>query len=163
MKGGTCGILERVANRISDDRGLVGFALLAAVGTGLDVFLGIVPCTAAIVEDECKEDTGDGRYHEEAGEGFVLHGNTDDDRKRDHEDAREDHVLQGTLGCDINDRCIVRLLGACHDAGVLELDADCIDDGLCRLGNGTDGEACKEEDEHGAEECPDKDRVRMRD
>ena len=75
----------------------------------------------------------------------------------DHKGAREDHVLQRTLGRDIDDRCIVRLLGPCHDCRVLELDADCIDNGLCGLGDCTDGEACKEEDEHGAEECPDKD------
>jgi len=88
---------------------LVGLAALAAVGTAFNEFLRIVPCTAAVVEDECKEDAGDGCYHEEAGEGLVFHGDTDDDREPDHEDTGEDHVPERTLGRDIDDSRVVRL------------------------------------------------------
>src|SRR5208337_1457316 len=111
------GVLEWVAKRVADDGCLVGLAALAAVCTGLDVFLGIVPCTTAVVQDECKEDARDGSHHEETGEGFVLHGDTDDDREPDRKHARKDHVLQCTLGGDVDDGCIVRFLGACHDCG----------------------------------------------
>lgn len=46
-----CGVLERAADHIPDDRCLVGVALLSAVSTGFDVFLDIVPYTSVVIED----------------------------------------------------------------------------------------------------------------
>ena len=72
MKRGACSILEGIAQRVADDRCLVGLAALAAVGTTLNVFLRVVPCTAAIVEDQGEKDTGDGPDKEEPSERFVT-------------------------------------------------------------------------------------------
>src|SRR3954465_5287019 len=41
-------VLERIANRVPDDRRLVGLGALAAVRTRLDVLLGVVPGAAAV-------------------------------------------------------------------------------------------------------------------
>jgi hypothetical protein len=42
------GVLERIADCVADDRGLVGIRALAAQDAGFDVFLGVVPGAACL-------------------------------------------------------------------------------------------------------------------
>src|SRR5690606_36745997 len=79
------GVLERVADGVTDDGGLVRLGALAAVGAALDVLLGVVPCATGVGHEEGEEDTGDGGAGEEAAEGVEAHV-ADDDRREDGDD-----------------------------------------------------------------------------
>src|SRR5437773_2382562 len=57
------GVLERIADRVTHDRRLVGGAALPAVLTRLDVFLGIVPRPAAVVQHRGDQDAADRAHH----------------------------------------------------------------------------------------------------
>ncbi len=48
LRGRTGSVLERIAYRIADNSGLVGFTAFSAVRTALDVFLRIIPCAAGV-------------------------------------------------------------------------------------------------------------------
>ena len=82
---------------------------------GLDVLLGIVPGSSAVVQDKGHEDTSDGGNHEEGGHCLELQDKTDEDRERDRDDARKHHVLQGAPGRDVNAGGVVRLLRPLED------------------------------------------------
>ena len=64
VQAGAGGVLERIADRVADDRGLVHRVLgavgqlLAAVGALLDVLLGVVPGAAGVVERDGQDEAG---------------------------------------------------------------------------------------------------------
>src|SRR2546427_11025408 len=66
VQRGSGGILERVADRVADDGGLVRRTSFAAEIAGLDEFLRVVPCAAARVQDEGHEN-GHDRAHPDRG------------------------------------------------------------------------------------------------
>ena len=63
----------------------------------LDVLLGVVPRAAAVVQDGREHDARDRADHEHAGDGLGAEQQADDDRRRDRDDARGDHLAQGGL------------------------------------------------------------------
>src|SRR5215218_4793201 len=66
-------ILEWITHGVADDRRLVGLGTLAAVRSRLDVFLRVVPGTAAVVEETGHEDAGDRPHHQERRDRLRTH------------------------------------------------------------------------------------------
>src|SRR5215218_8917663 len=66
-------VLERITDGVADDRRLVGLGALSTIRAGLDVLLGVVPGTAAVVEEAGHEDAGDRADHQERGDRFRSH------------------------------------------------------------------------------------------
>ena len=162
---GPGGVLERIADRVADDGRGVGVgalaedvALVVLEVAGLDVLLGVVPRTAAVVEHGGEHDAGDRPDHQHAGDRLRPEQQPDDDRRGDRDDTRGDHLAQGGLRRDVDDPGVVRALGVVHDPGHLpELAADLDDDRLGRRADGPDGERAEEVDEHRADEGRDED------
>jgi hypothetical protein len=50
--------------------GFVRVRAFAAVSTGFNELLGVVPCPAAVVQDRCQENTSNGAHHQHGGHGF---------------------------------------------------------------------------------------------
>ena len=90
-------VLERIADRVADDRRLVRLGALAAVRAGLDVLLGVVPGAAAVVQEARHQDAGDRADHQQrrdrlgahelARPAEVLEEQADDDREEHDERA----------------------------------------------------------------------------
>src|ERR671912_2358378 len=102
VEGGARGVLERVADRVADDRGCVGVGLLAKhvpvsieQMARLHVLLGVVPRSTAVVQDGCEHDARDGPDHQHAGDGLGTEEEPDQDRQGDRHEARGDHLAQG--------------------------------------------------------------------
>ena len=96
----------RAVNGVLDLGAVFQRQVLAAVRAGFDVFLGIVPRAAAVVEEQRHENTDDSGYHEERGHGFGCdkglslcledtEDKADGQRRRNHEDAGGNHAAQG--------------------------------------------------------------------
>src|SRR3546814_185314 len=66
VHGGARGVLEGVADGVADHGRLVGLSTLAAVGTSLDVLLGVVPGTARVGHEDGEAEADDQRTGEEA-------------------------------------------------------------------------------------------------
>ena len=56
--------------RVASNRSLVRLAAFTTKCASLDVLLSIVPGTTRSVQEECHEDTSDGRKHEHRGNDF---------------------------------------------------------------------------------------------
>ena len=61
VQRGACRVFAGVADGVADNRGLVRGRAFAAERAGLNIFLGVVPGAAAVIEEERHEDTDDGR------------------------------------------------------------------------------------------------------
>ena len=70
VHGRAGGVLERVADGVADDGGLVGLGALAAVGAGFDVLLGVVPRAAGVGHEDGQREAGDQGTGKEAAEGI---------------------------------------------------------------------------------------------
>src|SRR5450830_2080619 len=134
----TGGVLERVADGVADDGRLVRqrlladhFAVVIEQVTRLYVLLGVVPGSAAVVENGGEQDAGDRTDHQQTSDGLVAEQDADEDRSGDGDDAREHHLAEGGAGRDVNDTGVVRAAGVIHDPRDLaELATDFDDDRL---------------------------------
>ena len=107
MQRGAGSVLERVADGVADDRRLVGLGAFAAVRAGLDVFLGVIPGAAAVVENGGHQDAGDGTDHQERRYRLSAHAELAEDeayqdRHADGQYARPDHLPQSAGGDDVD-------------------------------------------------------------
>ena len=136
----TGGVLEGIADRVADDRSLVGVAALAAHVATFDTLLGVVPGAARVRHEDRLHDTHDESSSEQATE--RMHApESRQDRSEDRDDARDDHLLERAIGRDLHAACGVRLDRTLHDVRVLaELTTDLLDHDEGRITNGTHGE-----------------------
>ena len=93
----TSGVLERVANGITDDASLVGIRTLAAAFTGFDELLGVVPETAGVRHEESEDNANDNRAAEETGQTGRTEEETNDEREYDSDNCRPDERLERAL------------------------------------------------------------------
>ena len=136
MQARAGGVLERVADRVADDRGGVRRRALPEDVPGvileptrLDVLLRVVPRAAAVVEDSGEDDARHRADHQQRGLGLGLEENADHDGSGDRKKPWRDHVAKRGRGRDVDDARVVGLLGAGHDPGVLaELRPHLLDD-----------------------------------
>ncbi len=174
------GILEGIAHGITDHAGLMRLALFTqdcsalietvnhltfgihAQVTCFDVLLGIVPCAAAVIEEEGKDDTTHRTDHQQARLGLGAEDDADGDRRQHGHDTRQDHGAQCSTCTDVHAARIVRVnavldsLG--HDLGILtELAAHLLDHALGRGANGADSQGAEEEDQGDANQARDED------
>src|SRR5204863_5948977 len=97
------GILVRVAHGVAGDAGLVSFAVFAAVVAFLDELLGIVPGAATGGHGNAHEETGDNTADQHAAEDFGSLGQGRDKDDGEHgQQCRDDHLLEGGLGHDVD-------------------------------------------------------------
>src|SRR6266702_1282900 len=155
------GVLERIADRVTHDGRLVGGAALPAVLTRLDVFLGIVPRPAAVVQHRGHQDAADGAHHQERGHRLgadvkPLEHEADGDRHPDREQARRHHLLERADRDDVHGAAVVGLGRPLEDAGVgLELATHLLDHVHRGLGDGADRQRREPEHQHRAEQTAD--------
>src|SRR5260370_23818179 len=125
MQGGTGGILEGIANGIAHYTGFMRLTLLAENNPGLiigvqdialgidaqeaslDILLGIVPGTAAVVQEERHYNAAHRANHQQARLGLRSQDHADQDRYHHSHYTRPDHRAQGATCADINTACIV--------------------------------------------------------
>ena len=162
-------VLERVANRVADYCGGMGWslfpkdiALFVLEQTALDVLLGVIPCAATVVHVAGHQDTANGAYHEESayyfwGDACVnvykAEEHTDDDRRKHYQEARCDHLAQAGLRGDIHTVPVVWLGCAGHNAWILaELAANLFDYAGCGFAYCSDSHCAEEVNKHCAQE-----------
>ena len=110
LSAGPGRVLERVADRVADDRGAVGIAALAAVVAVLDVLLGVVPRTTGVRQEVRHQLTGEDHRGEERAEGEVVDAEADDHGREHREQRRRGELTQRRRGADVDDRCVVGTL-----------------------------------------------------
>ena len=139
------GVLERVADGVADDGGLVGVRALAALVAVLDVLLGVVPRPTGVRQVVGHQLAGEDDGGEEGAEGRVADAEADDHRREHGEQRRGDEFTQRGLRADVDDRAVVGQLLAGHDLAVGELVADLLHDHAGGAADGADGERGEEE------------------
>src|SRR3546814_18123812 len=110
-------VLERVADGVTDDRGLVGRRSLATVVAVLDQLLGVVPGTTSVGEEDRHQGAGPDRAGEEAGQWPDTETEPDSDRRQDRQDAGCGQLAQGVLGDDVDDLAIFGTTRSLPDSG----------------------------------------------
>src|SRR5947209_5002421 len=114
-----CRVLKRVTNGVTDDTGLVGFALLAQNGAGwieainhlafsihaqvssFDILFRVVPRAATIVEEEGQDDTTHGTNHQHTGLSMRAQDGTNRDGSEDGDQAGQNHGTKRTTCADV--------------------------------------------------------------
>ena len=124
VERGAGGVLEGVADRVADDRRLVGLGALAAVVAVLDVLLGVVPRPARVRQVVGHQLAGDDHGGQERAEGEVVDPEADDHRREHGEQRRRGQLAERGGGADVDDGAVVGPLLAGHDLAVGELAAD---------------------------------------
>ena len=156
LRAGPGGVLERVADGVADDRGLVGLGALAALVAVLDVLLGVVPGPAGVGQEVGHQLAGEDGPGQEGAEGQVADGEADHDRRQHGQQRRGGQLALGGRGADVDDPAVLGPLGVVHDPGVLpELAAHLLDDGAGRAADGPDGQGREEEGDRAADQQPD--------
>ena len=96
---GTGGVLERVADGIADDGGLMRVRAFAAVRAALDILLCVIPRAAGIGHVYGEQDAGDEGASEQTAERGRAEQDADKQRADDREEAGNDQLAQcGTGG-----------------------------------------------------------------
>ena len=157
VEGRAGGVLERVADGVADDGGLVGLGALAAHVAVLDVLLGVVPGAAGVGQEV---------GHELAGEDGARPGSRPgrSSRCRSRRSTGVSTASSAGVassrsdggGADVDDRAVVGPLGVVHDPGLLaELAADLLHDDAGGAAHGPDGERGEQEGDRATDEQAD--------
>ena len=156
VEGRAGGVLERVADGVADDGGLVGLGSLAAFVAVLDVLLGVVPGPTGVGQEVGHELAGEDGPDQKGPEGEVVDAETDDDRAEDGQQGRGGQLPLGRRGADGDDLPVLGLLGVVHDPGVLaELAAHLLDHGAGRPAHRPDGQGREDEGDRAADQDAD--------
>eukprot|EP00760_Papus_ankaliazontas_P033540 PhM_4_TR640/c0_g1_i1/m.18751 len=132
VQGGARGVLERIANGVTDDSGLVDGGALAGPGNaaGFNVLLGVVPGATSVGAGDGHLHTGDEGTGEETGESLLAKEDARQDGREDDEAAGGDHLLEGGDRGDVDARLVVGVGVALLEPGdLVELTTD-LDDHL---------------------------------
>ena len=156
VEGGARGVLAGVADGVTNNSSLVGFALLAAEDAlVLNVLLGVVPGAAGVGHHDSKDKAGGDGTSEEAAEAVGADQETNGDGGEDGDGAGEEHLGDGGLGAERDAAGGVAgdALAALEEArDGAELPLDLNDDGTGSLADAEHGEGGEEVGEHGADE-----------
>ena len=137
IQGRTGGVLKRIADRVTHNRGLMRGRTLAAVMAFFDVFLRIVPGTAGVGHEDCQQNAGDERACEQTAERFRPKQKPDQQRNQNSHDARNNHLVKSCGGGNADAGGVIGLRGPFKDAGNLtELAANLFNHLVRRLGDG---------------------------
>ena len=112
----TCGVLVGVAHGVAGHSRFVGFRALAAVVSVFDVFLGVVPSTAAGTHGNSHEQTGDDGAHQQATQSRWAQDQADHDRGDHGQQAGDHHFFDGCSGQHVHSGVVLGLAGTVHDA-----------------------------------------------
>src|SRR3546814_11740592 len=96
-------VLERVADGVTDDRGLVGRRSLATVVAVLDQLLGVVPGTTSVGEEDRHQGAGPDRAGEEAGQWPDTETEPDSERRTYRHAGWYGRLAHGVLGYVLDD------------------------------------------------------------
>ena len=116
VDGRTGGVFVRVANGVAGHGCFVGFRALAAVVAVLDVFLGVIPGTAAGAHGNGHEQTGDDGAHQQAAQGRRPEDQADHNGRNNRQQAGDHHLFDGRCGQHVHSRVVLGLARAVHDA-----------------------------------------------
>lgn len=94
-------ILEGITYSIADDSCLVGIAALAALMTGFNIFLGVVPEAARIGHEQCQQQAGDDVAQQETANRLGAADDADYDGGKDAHQTGGNQLAQGAGGVDI--------------------------------------------------------------
>ena len=103
VEGRTRGILERIADGVTSDSVLVSAGALAELGaetTGFDVLLRVIPGTTSVGHRDRELNTRDEATGKETSAAVATEENTGGEGGADDEDARHDHLAEGSFGGD---------------------------------------------------------------
>src|SRR5205823_3094238 len=170
-----CRILKRVTNGVTDDAGLVGFALLAQNGavwieainhlafsihaqvSGFDILFRVVPRAATVVEEEGQDDTTHGTNHQHTGLSMRAQDGTNRDGGQDSDQAGQNHGAKRAARADIYAASIIGVNTVSgifrHDLRIFaELAAYFFDHTLGCSTYGANCQAAEEEDQRNADQ-----------
>ena len=155
----TRGVLQWVADGVTNDGGAVTFGTFATAVTFFNILLRIVPGTAGVTHHQCENDAAQQRADEQTAKRLGTEQEADEDRRTDCECGRQDHFLERGLRCDIDTALGVRLGVALKQAGDLfELSTDLRDHLVCCGADRLHRDRAGEERQQAAEEDADEDR-----
>jgi len=186
VEGWAGGILKRVTDSVTDNGGLVDLGLLGLDNVDLlvehvsvlrvlgsevlgdegadgdvstlDVLLGVIPSTTGVGLGDGKLDGGDEGTDEEARDSLDTEKGTSGNRGDHDKHGRGNHLLEGSLGGDVNTLLVVRLHLAIVDILAIlatvsvELVLDVLDHGSSGHTNGLHAVSSEPVWKHGAEE-----------
>jgi len=115
-------VLEGVTDGVTRDRVLVGggaFAELGSKAAGLDVLLGVVPGATSVGHGDGELNTRHEGAGEETGGAIAAEDDTSGEGRADDENARPDHLPEGSFGGDGDATGVVGLALAGDDLGEL--------------------------------------------
>ena len=109
INGRTCGILERIADGVSYDSGLMGIRAFSSEVSGFDILLGIVPESAGIVHEDCKQEAGNDVACKISADGIDAAYESDYESGHYGNESCRDELLKGSLGGYVYALVIFRL------------------------------------------------------
>ena len=134
----------------------MGIAALAAVYAALNVLLGVIPSAAGVRHEDSEQEAGNGSAGQHTYHALVAQDHTDYDGGNDTNYGGQDHLVQGSLGAQVNAAGVVGIGIAVHQANdLLELTANLYYNGLSRAANGLHGERREHEGQAGADKQTD--------
>ncbi len=112
-------VLAGIADGIAGDGRLVCSRALAVTfqRTGFDLFLRVVERAAGVAHEDGSRNRHDGRADQQAADEFSTDQESADNRNRNGEDGRDQHLAQSTVGRHLDHLVLVGLDGAFQSAG----------------------------------------------
>lgn len=151
-------ILKGIADGIARYSRFVAVGTFAAMHAGFDVFLGVIPGAARVGHHNGHEDAGSQGTANHAAQGSRAEEHADQQRERDGQDARHNHLVQGRGRRNVDAAAIVATGLAFQQArDFAELAADFNDHFVGSFANGIHGHGAKDERQGGADEETDQD------
>src|SRR5699024_1471768 len=111
------GVLERIADGVTDDGRVVGLGALSAVESVFDELLSVIPSAAGVRQEHRHQYAGADGAGQVGTQRPDTHAKADRDGREDRQNSRCGELTQGIAGADVDDATVFGPAAAVHDAG----------------------------------------------